>query len=306
MKLLPLSNFLRIFFTILFLVFLVFFISPGKIYKTIIKCDLRWIFVALSLLPVFIAARIGKWFLLIRQIDANVTLSKIIPGYFWGMALGLITPGRLGELARIQGMEQSGKCAGLFFLEKSIEVGCLLALCLMAITILNFVPWWLSLSLLILLTVCAVAWRKFLIFSIQLSGKKLGKPSFEKLEKIEWVISNLKITGCTLLSFAYFLIFIIQIYIILLSMGTAADPLIMPLVPLVLLTNLVPITVGGYGVRETAAVFLFKSKYIKEAVAASSVGLATFFNLVLPAFIGTGIHFLQKSLAKFVTRETDK
>lgn len=81
-----------------------------------------------------------------------------------------------------------------------------------------------------------------------------------------------------------------QIYIILLSMGTIGDPRIIPLIPLVLLTNLVPITIGGYGVRETAAVFLFKLKYIKEAVAASSVGLASFFNLVIPGFVGVGFY----------------
>ncbi len=81
---------------------------------------------------------------------------------------------------------------------------------------------------------------------------------------------------------------------ILLGMGTSADLFIVPLIPLVLLANLMPITIGGYGVRETFAVFLFNLKGIKAPVAAGSVGISTFFDLVIPAFIGVGVYLFQK------------
>jgi uncharacterized membrane protein YbhN (UPF0104 family) len=290
----PISAFVRIFLTIAFLVAIVFFISFQKIIDAVSRCDLRWVLVTFSLMPVYMTARLGKWFLLVRQIDEDATMLKILPSYLRGMALGLITPGRLGELARVQAMKQPGKCAGLFFLEKSIEVGCLLSLCLVSIIILNFWVWWAATLLMVMLITCAIMWRKILIISIRLTGQWFKWPSPDKLEKIEWAISNFKIGGCAFLSATLFLLIIIQIYMILLGMGTPADPLIFPLIPLVLLTNLVPITVGGYGVRETAAVFLFNLKHIEAAVSASSVGIPIFFNIVIPGLIGAGIHLFYR------------
>lgn len=289
----PVPVLLRIFFTVIFLVLLLHFVSPEKISGAIIKCDLRWMVAAISLMPLFFAARIGKWFLLVRQIDDNVTLVQIVPGYLRGMALGLITPGRLGELARIQGMKKPGKCAGLFFIEKVIEVGCLLILCLAAIIAMNLLTGWITALLTALLIICALVWRKILTISIRLFGQKFGWPSHEKLEEIEWAITNLKIGGNIFLSTACFILFTIQIYMVLSGMETPGDPLVILLIPLVLLTNLLPITVGGYGIREAAAVFLFKFKHIEAGVAAGSVGLAVFFNLVIPSLIGAGIHIFR-------------
>lgn len=287
------STWLRIFFTIVFLSFLFFFIPLGNILEVIKKCDLVWILITFILMPVFIAVRITKWFTLVGQVDENIDIIKITPGYMRAMALGLITPGRLGELARIQGMKQPGRCAGLFFLEKLIEVACLISLCIIAAASLYSMPWQVIIALVALMILCFICWRKLAIAPIRFFFKRF-KPSSDRLEKVEWAIKRINIGSCTLLSTLCFIIYTIQIYLVLLSMETPSDPLILPLIPIVLLSNLVPITIGGYGIRETFAVFLFESKGIEAAVAASSVGIVTFFDLVIPAFVGTGIQLFTK------------
>jgi 2-polyprenyl-3-methyl-5-hydroxy-6-metoxy-1,4-benzoquinol methylase len=91
-----------------------------------------------------------------------------------------------------------------------------------------------------------------------------------------------------------FLIYITQAYLVLRALGASADPGVVLLYPLVLLANLVPITVGGYGVREALAVVVLQLREIPEAKAAASVAVVTFFDLVVPGLVGVVLRGLGK------------
>ena len=75
----------------------------------------------MSLMPLFLGSRTLKWYLLVRQhVPAN--FKKVVAGYFWGMALGAVTPARSGEFARVWAAGLPSSCVVLFLLEKLIEV----------------------------------------------------------------------------------------------------------------------------------------------------------------------------------------
>jgi hypothetical protein len=87
----------------------------------------------------------------------------------------------------------------------------------------------------------------------------------------------------TALSFA---VVLVQFGLILLSWRAWSFDIVFLTFPLVILTNVLPITVGGLGVREGAAVLLLHHYGVSGAHAALAAFLMFFINTALPGFVG--------------------
>lgn len=103
---------------IFFLIFL--FVSPITILNKLLECNVKLIFFAVTLVPIFIFLRLFKWFLLTRQADTRIRLVEIVSHYLWGMVIGLVAPGRLGELVRLRGLNITKKQGTSLFFWKSL------------------------------------------------------------------------------------------------------------------------------------------------------------------------------------------
>ena len=147
-------------------------------------CDVMFLYYMAALFPAFIFSRIFKWFLLARQIDEQVSFKDMIPDYLWGMAIGMVTPGRVGELVRVRHLNISKKRALVFFLlGKFIEVTVLAFLCLIAFISLGFIGFW----VLPIVIACALL--------VYLFVQKLGRfPA--RIEELKCAIFQLRIVGC--------------------------------------------------------------------------------------------------------------
>ena len=131
---------LRLSLSLLFLAVLVWLASPIKVARTLAGCDARLLIATLALTPVFLAGRVLRWSLLVRQVSPQAPLGAISRSYLWGMAVGLVTPGRLGEVARIRGLGLSGSGVGLFLVEKSGEIVVILAMCAVSVWSFGYLP----------------------------------------------------------------------------------------------------------------------------------------------------------------------
>jgi uncharacterized membrane protein YbhN (UPF0104 family) len=58
------------------------------------------------------------------------------------------------------------------------------------------------------------------------------------------------------------------------------------LFPIILLGNFIPVTVGGFGIRETFAIVILKQRGIPSEVAVNSIAVVALLDLVLPALVG--------------------
>ena len=230
-----------ILFTIIFL-----FVSPVKVVQKLSGCDITLLLYMVSLFPAFIFFRIYKWFLLARQVDNQVSFKDMVPDYLWGMAIGLVTPGRIGELVRVRHLNISKKRALVFFLlEKLVEIVVLAFLCLIAFISLDFVPFW----VLPIVIVCAL--------SAYLLIRKAGHLPV-RIEQLKCELFQLKIVGCLFFSFLCFMVFCVQAYLVLKSIDETVSLDVIILYPAVLIGNLIPISVGGFGVRETFAIVILQ------------------------------------------------
>jgi ubiquinone/menaquinone biosynthesis C-methylase UbiE/uncharacterized membrane protein YbhN (UPF0104 family) len=236
-----------------------------------------------ALFPAFIFSRIFKWFLLVRQIDEQVSFKDMIPDYLWGMAIGMVTPGRVGELVRVRHLNISKKRALVFFLlEKFIEVTVLAFLCLIAFISLGFIGFW----VLPIVIACALL--------VYLFVQKLGRfPA--RIEELKCAIFQLRIVGCLFVSFLCFTIFCVQAYLVLKSMDKTVSLDVIILYPVVLIGNLIPISVGGFGVRETFAIIILQQRNVASEAAMSSISIVALLDLAVPALIGLFMNLKQQN-----------
>ncbi len=285
---------LRILLTASILIVLLIVITPSKALADLEIGDWRWLAASVALMPLFLACRVTKWALLEQQVLGPAPWSRILPRYLWGMAVGLITPGRVGELARVRAPKLSARGAGLFFLEKAVEVSCLFSLCLLSLPLSALLPWWTLPPIGFALIVALAGWRRMVIGTLGLIGRLPGGPDPQRRAELASAVLDLRLFGCAALSLMCFLIYVTQAWLMLRAMDLAADPAVAILYPFVLLANLLPITVGGYGLRESLAVVVMRSRDVSEIQAAASVALVTFFNLVIPGLVGVVLRVFGK------------
>jgi|GEM_PF-435034 len=280
----------RLALTAAILAALLVLVTPERFAADLRGCDWRWLGLAAAAGPLFLACRAYKWLLLERQGVGPARMRELLPRYLWGMAVGLITPGRVGELARLRVPVMSAAGSGLFLLEKVIEVSCLLGLCALALPALHLAPLWSLAPIGIVLAATLLAWRRIVNGCITLVGRVIGRPSAERRREARAAIDTLRVRGCAALSLACFLVYIAQACLVLRALGVAINPTVVFAYPIVLVANLVPITVGGYGVREALAIVVLQVHEIPPAKAVASVAIVTFVDLVVPGLVGVVLH----------------
>ena len=246
---------LRLTFSLLFVAVLVYAASPAKVLRTLKGCDPYLLAAALALTPVFLAGRILRWTLLVRQVSAEAPVGLISRSYLWGMAVGLVTPGRLGEVARIKGLGLSGAGVGLFLVEKSGEIAVILSMCLVSVWSFGYLPWWLSLAGIVAgLWTWAFIMKKLPGLTGPLNRLFKGRTS-EEVRSMSNTAAVTKKPLCLVLTALILGVFILQTFLLLLGLGNPFQPVLVRNLPLVLLGNTVPLTVGGMGLREALGVF---------------------------------------------------
>lgn len=97
-------------------------IDLGRTIQMLGAVRLPLLAVALSLYPVLILLKAWRWRLLLRQQGANYTLRSAFLAYNSGLAIGYITPGRLGEFAKALYLRNDlGLATGLAFSSVMLE-----------------------------------------------------------------------------------------------------------------------------------------------------------------------------------------
>lgn len=271
--------------TIMFLGGVIFYVSPEKVFSVFIEADWRLLIVAAVMMPLFLFLRIYKWYLLVRQFSPNINVRLLTFGYLWGMALGLVTPGRTGEAYRVWASNLPSAYAGLFFLEKGSEVASLVALCIPALLLFQIIPMWVF--VLCIITYCAglIYWRKLVLLTRPFIGIIARRLGIELLSNWEGPLLNVRLRSTFVVGGIVQLIFLTQTFIIIHAMGETPDFSTFTVFPFVLFSNLVPINIGGFGLREAAAVALLHPLGISEAAALNGFLIVTLVDLALPCLL---------------------
>jgi len=112
---------------------------------------------------------------------------------------------------------------------------------------------------------------------------KFLKAIVRSLTLVSWPLSNMIL----IISFIIMSVYFLQAYLLLLAFQPVAVTTILMVFPLILLTNLVPLTIGSLGIREIAAIYLLSQFGIPAGVAVSVSLLLFLFDTVIPGVLGS-------------------
>lgn len=233
-------------------------------YQTISKLNLTYFILSLPFVLILLALKSYRWKLIIDNTGVTYPFKRALQAYFSAFSLGIVTPGRLGELLKVYNLRQDiasvqstkafqtvvvdrlfdmvflvwfGFAAALFYGSIFTVLYVLLPASLVVIVISIFF----SRALLQFLKRKWLQKSTIILFLIQCLDVLLSKKSWPF-----WLISAI--------AYAFFFLGIKVLFLSLgISMGFFESGFIISLIGLVLL---LPISVAGFGTREAGLVYL--------------------------------------------------
>jgi uncharacterized membrane protein YbhN (UPF0104 family) len=244
---------------------------------------------AIALTPAIQALKIAKWHYVAHQAQPTLSYRSAAVSLLVGVAVGLITPGRSGELTRVLYLdtERKAEFLSLVVADKMLD--------LFIIVLFAGISVWL---------LAGPQYGLILLAGAMLLGTSLGisrvltrwmhetQRSIPGKERLEQLLGQLRvlhpgvIVSGLVLSALTFCLALVQFYWLL----TAFEPV--PLesaivsFPLLLLAGVVPITVAGIGIREGTAALVLASYGVAEAVAIDATFLSFALNTLIPGIVG--------------------
>ncbi|OZC02351.1 lysylphosphatidylglycerol synthase domain-containing protein [Rubricoccus marinus] len=294
----PLLFALKALLAALVLAFVVQVVDPEAALAAAREAWMAPLLLALALVPANVSLEAYRWWRLVTHLAPDVRFRSALGAILGGYPLGLLTPGRVGEIAGRAALLRAlpaGQSAALTVAEKvatlaAILVGGLIAVGHLLLTSAAPSPLWvptvvftaLWTAVLLLAVLHPSAARAFLGAILPFAPVRRALGAFDAIPTREAV-------ALLALSFGRYLIFASQFVLLVLAFAPqAAVGAVASGVALVLFAKSAvhSVTLGDLGVREGAAVFFLGSAGVSEA-AALNASLAIFgFNLLLPALVG--------------------
>lgn len=256
---------LKVGFTIITLAFLIYVSKPEKMWGFLLKMHMPTLGLVIVLKFVTDIFKIAKWKLLANTFS-KVSFFEAARSFYIGVALAVITPFAVGELGRGLFLENRKKTelAALVVLDKIFDLGTVLCFSLIGIGFVMRLMW---------ANVIVIIGYVFLpLITLYFMQRQLP-PRFVKIQivnRLHVVLQGIppqKVLRALALSVVYFSLFYAQAYGILRASGTYFPVEVIYYFPLITLSTILPLTIGGVGIREGAAILFLKPYGIPSAVA---------------------------------------
>ena len=270
----------KIILTILFLLFLFYFVKPKQIIQAFGQAKFLWILLGFLLLPINLYLQFLRWKLLVILSNNKVNNKEIIKSILYSFSYSIFTPARLGEIGRAYHIPNSKKdeLIVLAFYEKFFAFGSLLFFGFLSLTIFKSYFYFIAVIILIL---------------ILITSKKFGK-FIPYVSKYKHLIQKVNISKIFFISLFFVFVYIFQFFLILNAFHIVHFFKSFFMISIVMFFNSLPITFSGLGVRELLSVYFFKDLGISSGSAASASFIIFFINILIPTFIGFGLHLMPK------------
>jgi uncharacterized membrane protein YbhN (UPF0104 family) len=249
----------------------------------------QYLFFALLLTGPFLYLKALRWHLMLSAAGIQATFGEAALSLIGGMGVALITPARIGELVRAAYLQdpQKLKIAGLVLIDKGFDV--LVLACLSIAGAWTLFGAWAGLAFTALSVAgLAAVYRPAPVLRIIRRGAT-RVPMRARIERVAGSLESLTPVSTTtylLLTLLSFIVVLFQFGMILLSWNNWSFDIVFLTFPMVVLTNVLPITIGGLGVREATAAALLGHYGVSPSHAVLAAFLMFAINTALPGIVG--------------------
>lgn len=272
--------------TLLILGALFFTLDSSKFFAAIFQIDPWWMTLGVALSFLFVALRMFKWKLLANSNGLHASGPMLVRCMLFALALGIITPGRIGEAVAIMPFAppDRGKTIVAYVYDRIGELATVLLFCIPAT--LMFIPVWGG--LLALALAFGSVGMIFLVNSQRLRAwitGRLPEAVSGRLAKISEASIHAPLSYW-LLSFVTYTVTYASIAAFVAGADLNMTFKALLVLPVVTLSNLVTITIGGLGVREGLAALVSPAAGLLPEVTAAAFFLSFFWTRLLPGAVG--------------------
>jgi hypothetical protein len=285
----------RVILTLVLITVLLIWVGPASILSTIRTARLGPLLLSLLFTPVVIGIKSLRWFLIARP-QNPISYREALRSYLAGLTLAVVTPLAAGEAGR-GFFVRTGDSVGLtgkVILDKLVDlstVGFLAGLGLLLAADLAVR----SIGAAVLVGI-PVAWGGVLFLLPKLEGWVAGVDSgwLARLQ-IPTILGGLIGTPLSRLalniglSMFGFVVFYGQAFVLMKAFWAEAPWAVVPYFPVITLSTILPIAVGGTGIREWTAVVLLRRFGVTESVAFSTFFTHFVVVQLLPSLAGAAI-----------------
>lgn len=276
-------------FTVLLIGVILYNVPTERLVTSFKNIDIRLFLGAFILFPIVILVGSEKWRQIIRHEAKELRYREALISFLGGMSLGLLTPGRVGEFGRIIFIRKTNlsTLVGISLIDKVVDLEVTLFLGICGIFfILGFAPF---ITILISVILGAIFIFYPQVFSAPLKKAIPVLPFRDKIQNIIDGTYNIPIATLILCIFYRFIASIIdlcQFYLLLNAFATIGIVEVFLVYPIVILTNILPLTIGGIGVREGVSVLLLSHFGIPPEAAVNASFLLFCLNTLIPGLMG--------------------
>jgi hypothetical protein len=282
----PIGMILKIAATVVILALVLYSLDLDKLSGALSAIDWHWLVLGSVASALFVSLRIIKWRELTRTNGMSASGKEIARTALLGLAVGLITPVRLGELVGVAPFPRADRGRAILShgYDRLYELFAVLVFSLPAAFLLLGWTGRLASVAIVATYGLGIAMAQSAYWRTKFGGFSV----LRKVPKLEALLSAIIVTSPVywMLSIAYFL----TGYLLLMCFIVGIEPIhnwqAVFILPVVTLSNLISITVGGLGVREGLAAALSPSVGLAPEVAAAAFFLSFFSTRLIPGIIG--------------------
>jgi len=295
---------IKLILTIVLIIWIIYEVDLGKVFRIIKLIDLQYLGIAVLLLPVSQYLGIKRWCVSSRKFKIAMTRRRAVVSYFIGMSGAAVTPGRVGEVARILYLPNASKASVLtsILIERFSSGGILLIAMVWPFIVIEDGLGTISILLLISGTLLLIIFHWRIGWLIKLI-RHLPLKIQEKLNNSHWIesmreMSSRDIFEITLQSLLQYTALIAMFSLVVLGLADA-DPLeVIPAVIVIYTTKtFLAFSFGELGIREAASI-LYLSLFcgLSSEVALGASLIMWILEIILPAL--TGLPFIVATAIK--------
>lgn len=295
---------LRLLLGFILLVLLSMLIDTEEILRAYERADGLLIGLAALLLSFNLGFQIIKWRILLRLLQPSVTLYEATASFLFGLTLGTLTPGQVGEFggrALRHETDKPGRVVGLTILDKLQVFGVMAIGGLWSLALLFSVMNPLNIIILLILTllIAFLLIRPGILYDV-LTAIGVGKIRHRWMSQILESLSLVREVRVILVTLFLTILFYLTVYAqtyVLLNAFSAVSPLdaFLGYSSMMFAKSLLPITVGDLGTREAGMVYFLSLRSIPSASSFNASLLLFVVNLLFPAI--SGLFFIPRSFS---------
>jgi len=282
----------RIVLTLVLMGLLVGWVGPASIWNTVRTSHLHLLLLSLLFTPFVIGVKTLRWLLLARTRVA-LSFKEALYSYLAGLALATLTPLAVGEAGRglFVRFGDRADLTGKVILDKLVDLSAVgvfagAGLALTEDAAARFIG-------VAILAVVVGAWGLGVFLLPKLQRLLVGRQSgWLGRFRIPAVVDGLIATprrqlflnmGLSLIGFT---IFYLQAFVLLRAFWPQATWAVVPYFPIITLSTILPIAIGGVGIREWTAILLLRQFGVTESVAFNAFFVHFVVVQLLPAIVG--------------------